>query len=80
MDVSLYAMELEGSVQTPPDVSDCLSCEASADWTDDANPGRTEEVYLSGFNPYQVLIAVAGANHADAGEFTLEARMVENPW
>jgi hypothetical protein len=80
VDVSLYAMEFDGSIQTPPDVSDCLSCEASADWTDDSNPGGTEEVYLSGYNPYQVLIAVAGANHADTGGFTLELWAVENPW
>ena len=80
VDVSLYAMEFEGSVQTPPDVSDCLSCEASADWTDDANPGDTEEVYLSGYNAYEVLIGVAGANHAGSGGFTLDLWLVDSPW
>jgi hypothetical protein len=80
VDVSLYAMEFEGSVQTPPDVSSCVACEASASWSDDSNPGTEEEVYLSGYNPYVVLIGVAGANDADSGGFTLELWDVENPW
>jgi len=80
VDVSLYAMEFNGNVQAPPDVTACVSCEASADWTNDANPGQTEEVFLSGFNPYEVLIGVAGADHTDTGGFTLEVWANESDW
>ncbi len=80
LDVSLYAMQFGGDIQAPPDVSSCVTCEASADWIDDSNPGVEEEVYLSGFDPYEVLIGVAGAGGAVTGGFGLELWDVENPW
>ncbi len=80
VDVSLYAMQFAGGVQTPPDVVSCVTCEASADWDGDTNPGEREELFLSGYNAYDVLIAVAGANGADEGQYSLEAWLAEPDW
>jgi hypothetical protein len=74
VDVSIYTLEyMPDSVATPPDVSGAPSrCEASADQTNDSNPGATEVIGpLVGFADRVVVLGVAGANGTTSGAFTV---------
>ena len=72
VDISLYTLEFNDEVQTPPDVTSTTRCEASYDADGDSNPGGWESVELFGFADNAVLIGVAGANGQDSGAFTVE--------
>ncbi len=78
---SLYAYEL-GRLRPenmPPNIKRCVRCEADhyfeRDWKNRPNDHtRTVKDILAIRNPYQVLIAVVGANGLSEGEFQLEIK------
>ena len=73
LDVSLWAAQTSANdTHTPPDLPSVVSCETSYDAPGDSNPGFSEAVLLSNYNPYRVLIGVAGADGFEAGAYTLE--------
>lgn len=81
LDVSLYAYSTGvGSNVLPPNVPQVVSCEAShgggVRLDQPYNPGETERVELRAVtNPYDVVIAVAGARGITAGDFELEVEL-----
>ncbi|RMG94713.1 MAG: hypothetical protein D6705_15485 [Deltaproteobacteria bacterium] len=82
VDVSLYAYSI-GSTdfsRLPPNVTSVVSCEASYEPMGRANPGATEKVTLNAVNnPYNVVVAVAGAKGAVKGKFRLEVDLTTKP-
>lgn len=70
-DIALYAYSKgAGSMVIPPDISSCVSCEASPS-NSTAIPGQ-KYVYLNATtNPYSIIIGVAGKANLTAGEFTM---------
>ena len=73
VDVSLYALQAGTSgTELPPELNSAVSCETSADRETDSNPGVSEAIKITGYNPYRLIIGVAGANEAIAGAFTVE--------
>lgn len=74
LDVSMYLMQLSlNEAPVPPDVPRALSCDYGADVQYDSNPGEVEYFQTLGYpQDVNVLIGVAGANGAVAGDFELE--------
>ncbi len=79
-DVSLYAYSIGTTrFDTPPKVPGVVSCEASfasKSIKEPFNPGKPETVRLvATTNPYNALIAVAGAKGATKGRYKLELEL-----
>ncbi|MFK8038303.1 MAG: hypothetical protein AB8B74_08445 [Crocinitomicaceae bacterium] len=70
-DIALYAYSKgAGSKVIPPNISSCVSCEASPS-NSTAIPGQ-KYVYLNATtNPYSIIIGVAGATGLTSGEYTI---------
>jgi hypothetical protein len=76
-DLSLYAYTVGPAFPAlPPDVSSVVSCEASPGANRAPNPGGAEKVELVAItNPYKAYVAVAGAQGATTGAFTLKVTL-----
>lgn len=78
---SIYAYQIgTTNYATVPDLSTCVACEAEHKW-DYPKVGKTQdhtrEVYLNAIaNPYNVVIAVVGADGLTTGGFKLEIKLV----
>lgn len=84
MDISLYAYSVGTTdMSLPPNLNRVTSCEAaygSNQMSAPYNPGAAEEVSLNAIaNPYNVVIAVAGAQGLKAGDFTVEVTLATAP-
>ncbi|MFK7927567.1 MAG: hypothetical protein AB8H79_05235 [Myxococcota bacterium] len=73
-DISLYLMQLPlDEAPVPPNVTSARSCDISADYQYDSNPGEVEYITTLGYgDDVNVLIGIAGANGTVDGEFDLE--------
>jgi len=73
-DISMYLMQLSRDVApVPPEVTTARSCDISADYQYDSNPGEVEYITTLGYGEdVNVLIGIAGANDTVVGEFDLE--------
>lgn len=76
-DLSLYAYSVGPSFPAlPPDLAGVVSCEASPGANRPPNPGGAEKVELVAItNPYKAYVAVAGAQGALTGAFTLKVTL-----
>jgi len=75
VDLNLYTIVLNNADQGiwPPEIFGAITCDASYDAPGDNNPGVSEALFQFGWTvPYRVVIAVAGANHTEEGEFKIE--------
>jgi hypothetical protein len=79
LDVSLYAYQIgTTSNYTPKNVPSAVTCEAGYDAQTDSNPDEAESVEVNTIkNPYNVVIGVAGADSALAGEYTLRLELAQ---
>ncbi len=76
-DLSLYAYTVGPAFpMLPPDLAGVVTCESSPGANRPANPGGAEKVELVAItNPYKAYVAVAGAQGALTGAFTLKVTL-----
>lgn len=74
LDISMYALQMPRDVfETPGGLTNTLNCDDAYDFEFDNNPGELEYIETLGYgDDINVLIGVAGAHGAVAGEFELE--------
>lgn len=81
--LSLWAYQVAPNNNSyPPDISSCVECEADFKW-DYAKVGKTQDhtrkvVLTSLYNPYKVVIGVAGADDSNNGKFKIKISLKEN--
>jgi len=80
VDANVYLLQFGGSVQTPPDVTGAVTCEAGYPQSTDSNPGQADSAAVTALsNDYIVLVGIAGAEGHDSGAFNLSIAFTEYP-
>lgn len=74
LDVNIYILQFGiGEEQTPPRVTQAVTCEAGYPWATNDNPGSMDYASVDAIqNEYSILIGVAGHRGVVSGRYTLE--------
>jgi len=71
--MALYGYtKASGSMQLPPEVTSCVSCEADPSNNNGSLTGERDIELVAITNPYSIIIGIAGGDGSTEGGFTLE--------